>query len=79
MSKKCELTGVGPLNGFNVSHSNRHTHRRWLPNLKKRRIFVPEENRWITVRLTTAALKTLSKKGMGSVVRMRARVLRKTS
>ncbi len=79
MSKRCELTGVGPSSGFNVSHSNRHTLRRWLPNLKKRRIFVPEENRWISVRLTTAALKTLSKKGMASVLKMRARAARKSA
>lgn len=76
MSKRCELTGAGPKTGFNVSHSNRHTLRRWEPNLKSRRIWVPEENRWIRVRATAAALKTLSKKGMASVLKMRARAAR---
>lgn len=76
MSKRCDLTGAGPLAGMNVSHSNRHTKRRWEPNLKKKRIFIPEENRWMTVRLTTAALKTFTKKGMKSVAKMRARVIR---
>jgi large subunit ribosomal protein L28 len=76
MSKRCDLTGVGPKSGMNVSHSNRHTKRRWEPNIKKKRIFIPEENRWITVRISTTALKTLTKKGMASVEKIRARVLR---
>ncbi len=76
MSKRCDLTGVGPMSGMNVSHSNRHTKRRWEPNLKKKRIFVAEENRWITVKLTTGALKTLTKKGLKSVEKMKARVIR---
>jgi len=77
MSKRCDLTGVGPMSGMNVSHSNRHTKRRWEPNIKKKRIFIPEENRWMTVRLTTGALKTLTRKGLGSVAKMRARVIRR--
>ena len=76
MSKRCDLTGVGPKTGFNVSHSNRHTPRRWEPNLKSKRIYLPEENRWIRVRATAAALKTLTKKGMSSVAKMRARAAR---
>ncbi|MCG3203403.1 MAG: 50S ribosomal protein L28 [Elusimicrobia bacterium] len=71
------MTGVGPQTGMNVSHSNRHTKRRWEPNLKKKRIFVPEENRWMTVRLTANALKTLTRKGLKSVNKMRARVVRR--
>ncbi len=76
MSKRCELTGAKPLSGFTVSHANNHTKRRWLPNLKTKRIFLPEENRWIRVRATAGALKTLSRKGMASVQKMRARVAR---
>lgn len=67
MAKRCEITGVGPSYGNNVSHSNRHTRRRWMPNLKKKRIFLPAENRWVTLRLSTSALKTLTKKGSASV------------
>ena len=76
MSKRCDLTGAGPMMGNNVSHSNRHTRRRWEPNLKKKRIFIAEENRWITVKLTTSALKTFSKKGLKSVAKMKARIVR---
>jgi large subunit ribosomal protein L28 len=65
------------MSGMNVSHSNRHTKRRWEPNLKKKRLFIAEENRWITVRLTTGALKTFTKKGLKGVAKMRARVIRR--
>jgi large subunit ribosomal protein L28 len=76
MSKRCDITGVKPLTGNNVSHSNRHTRRRWEPNLKKKRIFIPEENRWVTVKISTSALKTLSNKGLKSALKMRKRVIR---
>jgi ribosomal protein L28 len=77
MSKRCELTGVGPQTGSNVSHSNRHTRRRWEPNLMKKRIWLPDENRWVTVRATANAIKTLTTKGMKSVKKMHARVIRR--
>lgn len=76
MAKICDLTGARPLTGSNVSHSNRHTRRRWEPNLKKKRIFLVEENKWVTVKLTASALKTLSKKGLKSVLKMRNRIVR---
>jgi len=76
MSKRCELTGAGPLAGANVSHSNRHTRRRWEPNLKRKRVFIPEENRWMRVRVTAGTLKTLTRKGLKSVEKMRARIVR---
>lgn len=73
MSKRCELTGVGPSYGNSVTHAHKHIGRRWLPNLKSKRVFLPEEGRWVHVRLTASALKTLTKKGMKSVAKMRAR------
>jgi large subunit ribosomal protein L28 len=76
MSKRCELTGVGPRAGNTISHANNHTLRRWEPNLKRKRIWVAEENRWVTVRATVAALKTLTRKGMASVKKMRVRAVR---
>jgi large subunit ribosomal protein L28 len=47
-----------------VSHSNRRTRRRQLPNLQSKRIFIPEENRWVRIRLSTRALRTVTKKGL---------------
>lgn len=63
MARRCDLTGVGPAYGNNVSHANNKTRRRFLPNLQKKRIWVPEEGRWITVKATASALKTLDKVG----------------
>lgn len=66
MSRKCQLTGKGPLVGNKVSHSNRKSKMRQLPNLQKKRIFVPELNRWVRVRLSARALRTVNKKGLMS-------------
>ena len=63
MSKKCVLTGKGPLSGNNVSHANNRTKRRQLPNIVKKRLYVPELDRWVRVKLSTSALRTLTKKG----------------
>lgn len=64
MSKYCELTGTSVMTGNNVSHANNRTRRRFLPNLQKKRIWIPEEKRWITIKATARALKTLDKKGL---------------
>ncbi|HRR25537.1 MAG TPA: 50S ribosomal protein L28 [Acidobacteriota bacterium] len=64
MARRCRLTGKGPLTGHNVSHSNHRTKRRQLPNLQNKRIFIPEENRWVRVRLSTRALRTVTRKGL---------------
>lgn len=61
MSRKCQLTGTKPLGGNNVSHANNKTRRRFLPNLQTKRIWLPEEKRFIKVKLTTKALKTLDR------------------
>ena len=64
MARQCSLTNVKGLVGNNVSHSQRKTKRVQQPNLIKKRIFIPEENRTVTVRLTARALRTLNKKGV---------------
>lgn len=64
MSKVCEITGARPRSGNNVSHAKNATKRRWEPNLKKKRIFDVKTNQWTTVRLTAAAIKTITKRGM---------------
>ena len=68
MSKVCELTGKRPLAGNNVSHSKRRTKRRFLPNLQKKRIWDQESGKWMTVRISTSALKTIDKKGLSAVL-----------
>jgi large subunit ribosomal protein L28 len=74
MARKCQVTGKKPVVGNNVSHANNKTKRRFLPNLQNRRFWVESENRWISLRITTAALRTIDKNGIDSVlVDLRAR------
>ena len=74
MSRVCEITGKKPQLGNNVSHANNKTRRRFLPNLQSRRLWVESENRWIRLRLTQHALRTIDKKGIDAVLaEMRAR------
>jgi len=69
MSRKCEVTGKTGLVGHMVSHSNVKTLRRQQPNLHKKRFYVPEEDRWVTLKVSAAGLRTISKKGIYAVVR----------
>jgi large subunit ribosomal protein L28 len=63
MSRVCEITGKRPLVGNNVSHAHNRTKRRQLPNLQTKRIYIPEEKRFVTVKLSARALKTVNKNG----------------
>jgi len=69
MSRKCILTGKGPMAGNNVSHAHNKTRRRQLPNLQWKRIYIPELNRTVRVRLSIRALRTIDKKGLMSYLR----------
>jgi large subunit ribosomal protein L28 len=74
MARVCQVTGKAPMVGNNVSHANNKTKRRFMPNLQRRRIWVESENRYINLRLTTAALRTIDKNGIDVVLAdMRAR------
>lgn len=64
MSKVCELTGKRPIAGNNVSHSKRKTKRRFLPNLQKKRFFIPELDKWVTLKVSTSALRNINKLGI---------------
>ena len=64
MSRVCELTGKKPITGHNVSHSNRKTKRWFRPNIQKKRFYIPEEDRWITLKISMSALRTIDKKGI---------------
>jgi large subunit ribosomal protein L28 len=74
MARVCEVTGKGPMTGNNVSHANNRTKRRFLPNLQYRRFWVETENRWVRLRVSSAALRLIDKNGIESVLAdMRAR------
>jgi large subunit ribosomal protein L28 len=68
MARVCEVTGKKPMSGNNVSHANNKTKRRFLPNLQNRRFWVESENRWVSLRLSNAALRTIDKNGIDSVL-----------
>jgi large subunit ribosomal protein L28 len=74
MARVCQVTGKGVMSGNNVSHANNRTRRRWLPNLHERRFWVASENRWIKLRVSNNALRTIDKNGIEAVIAdMRAR------
>jgi len=64
MSKVCQLTGKRPISGNNVSHSNRKTKRRFMPNLQKKRFYIPETEQWVTLKISMSALRTINKLGI---------------
>jgi len=70
MSRKCQVSGVGPISGSSISHAHNKTKRRFLPNLHKKRIWVKELNRFVTVKLSSKALKTLAKNGTSELAKL---------
>jgi large subunit ribosomal protein L28 len=69
MARVCQITGKRPQVGNKVSHANNKSKRRFYPNLQTKRFFIPEENKWITLKLSTKALKTINLKGITAVLK----------
>ena len=69
MSRVCEITGKKVMVGNNVSHSNRKTKRRFYPNLQRKRFYIPEEDRWVTLRVSAKAIRTISKIGVLAAIK----------
>ncbi|MEP6512996.1 MAG: 50S ribosomal protein L28 [Parafilimonas sp.] len=69
MARVCQVTGKKPLKGHKVSHSNIKTNRRFLPNLQTKRFYFEEEDRWITLKVSTDGLRTINKNGLASVIK----------
>ena len=68
MARVCQVTGKKPMVGNNVSHAQNKTKRRFLPNLQNRKFWVESENRWVSMRITNAALRTIDKNGIDAVL-----------
>lgn len=68
MARVCQITGKKPMLGNNVSHANNKTRRRFLPNLQYRRFWVENEKRWVSLRVSSAGLRTIDKKGIDVVL-----------
>ena len=69
MARVCQVTGKRPVTGNKVSHSNIKTKRRFLPNLQTKRFFLAEEDKWVTLKLSSDAIRTINKNGLYSVVK----------
>ena len=69
MSRVCELTGKRAMVGNNVSHAMNKTKRKFSVNLVKKRFYIPEEDKWITLKVSTSALKTINKLGISAVLK----------
>ena len=68
MARVCQVTGKRPMTGNNVSHANNKTKRRFLPNLQTRRFWVESENRWVRLRVSAKAIRTIDKNGIDAVL-----------
>ncbi|MDP4589796.1 MAG: 50S ribosomal protein L28 [Burkholderiaceae bacterium] len=68
MARVCQVTGKSPMSGNNVSHANNKTKRRFLPNLQSRRFWVESENRWVRLRVSANAIRTIDKNGIDVVL-----------
>ncbi|MXV52659.1 50S ribosomal protein L28 [Pedobacter sp. HMF7647] len=68
MSRICDLTGKAPIKGNHVSNSNVKTKRRFYPNLQVKKFYIPEEGKWITLKVSTSAIKTINKNGISAVI-----------
>jgi large subunit ribosomal protein L28 len=69
MARVCQVTGKKPITGNKVSHSNIKTKRRFLPNLQTKRYFLAEEDKWITLKVSSEAIRTINKNGLLAVVK----------
>ena len=68
MSRVCQITGKKVVSGNNVSHSNKKTKRKFYPNLQTKRFYIPEEDKWITLKVSTSAIRNINKKGISAVL-----------
>jgi large subunit ribosomal protein L28 len=69
MSKVCQVTGKKAIVGNNVSHSKRRTKRKFMANLFTKRYYMPEEERWVTLKLSAAGMRLINKKGLNAVLK----------
>ena len=68
MSRVCQVTGKKVMVGNNVSHSKRRTKRKFYPNLQTKKFFIPEQGKWITLKVSASAIRTINKNGIASVL-----------
>jgi large subunit ribosomal protein L28 len=70
MARRCQVSGTGPVSGHSISHAHNKSKRRFLPNLQKKRIWVKELSKFVTVKISTSSLKTISKNGTSVLAKL---------
>jgi large subunit ribosomal protein L28 len=70
MSRRCQVTGIGPISGNSVSHAHNRSKRRFLPNLQKKKVWVQELNRYVTLKVSAKGIKSISKNGTSGIAKM---------
>jgi large subunit ribosomal protein L28 len=73
MAQVCQITGKKAKIGNSVSHANNKTKRKFRPNLQKKKFFIPEENRWVTIKVSAKAIRTINRNGISAVMRKAAK------
>tara|TARA_B100000902_G_C27314853_1_gene920610 strand:+ start:1217 stop:1456 length:240 start_codon:yes stop_codon:yes gene_type:complete len=68
MSRVCQITGKKVMSGNNVSHAKNRTKRKFYPNLQTKKFYIPEDNKWITLKVSANAIRTINKKGISAVL-----------
>lgn len=69
MARVCDITGKRSISGNHVSHAHNKVRRKFYPNLQRKRFYIPEEDRWITLKVSTSALRTINKVGISKVLK----------
>jgi large subunit ribosomal protein L28 len=69
MSRICQITGKRAMVGHSVSHSNIKTKRRFNPNLQEKRFYIPEEKKWITLKVSTSGIKIINRRGISACIK----------
>ena len=69
MANVCQITGKKLMVGNNVSHANNRTKRRFYPNLQKKKFYIPEEDKYVTLKVTAAGIRTINKKGISAAIK----------
>ncbi len=70
MSRKCQVSGVGPRAGNSISHAHNKTKRRFIPNLQRKKIFIQELNRFVSLKLSVSEIRTISKIGTAHIAKL---------
>ncbi|MFA4852076.1 MAG: 50S ribosomal protein L28 [Bacteroidales bacterium] len=69
MARICDISGKKMMVGNKISHANKKSKRKFYPNIQKKKFFIPEENRWVTLKVSTSTIRTINKNGISAVIR----------